>query len=160
MRRRVPAMAAQSLAPTGAMFALIAFWTGPLWGRQSWRTWWDVHLALELVLLLLFVAIILFRAALEDSAWADRVTGVIALAGFACVPVVMGSWAHWPVLHRFLKSSQPDPDAMTKPIAALATITTGFALYAVAVALLRLRCVILERDRNSEWVERHTGGLR
>ena len=159
-RRRLPAMLAESIAPTGAMFALIAFWTGSLWGRQSWRTWWDMHLALELVLLLLFVAIILFRAAIDDGRLADRVTAAVALAGLACIPVILGSWAHWPTLHRFLKESQVDPAAMDLAFAALAMTTCGFCLYAAAVGLRRLRCVILERDRQSDWVERHTGGLK
>lgn len=157
---RLPAMVAQALAPTGAMFALVAVWTGALWGRQSTRTWWDIHLALEVVLLLLFVAIVLLRAAMEDGAWADRVAGVIALSGFACLPVVLGTPSHWPTLHRFLKEYQSPADGMMAPGVALAAITAGFATYAIAVALLRLRCIILERDRASEWVERHTGGLR
>jgi heme exporter protein C len=159
-RRRLPAMVAQALAPTGAMFALVAYWTGTLWERHSVRTWWDAHLTLELVILLLFVAIMMFRAAIEDHALADRVTGAIALAGLACIPVILGSWAHWPSLHRFIKATQGDPDAMAAAMAAMAAATAGFGLYAAAAGLLRLRCVILERDRRSDWVERHTGGLR
>lgn len=157
---RLPAMLAQAVAPTGAMFALVALATGALGDRQSARTWWDIHLTLELVLLLLFVAIVLLRAAMEDGAWADRVAGIIALSGFACLPVVLGTPAHWPTLHRFLKEYQSGGDGMPVPGAALAAITAGFATYALAVALLRLRCIILERDRGSDWVERHTGGLR
>lgn len=157
---RLPSMVAQALTPTGAMFALVALWTGTLWGRQSTRTWWDFHLALELALLLLFVAIILLRAAMEDGPWADRVTGVVALAGFAGLPAVLGAPAHWTTLQRFLREFQPGPGGMLAPGVALAAITAGFAMYAMAVGLLRLRCIVLERERGSDWVERHTGGLR
>lgn len=157
-RWRLPSMVAQALAPTGAMFALVALWTGTLWGRQSTRAWWDAHLVLEAALLFLFVAIVLLRAAMEDGALADRVTGIVALAGFACLPVLMGFPTHWSPLHRFLREYRPGPGGMLAPGMALAAITAGFAMYAMAVALLRLRCIVLERDRSSEWVEtRHRG---
>src|SRR5439155_21116393 len=37
---RLSAMMAQALAPTGALMTLIALWTGSLWGRPTWGTYW------------------------------------------------------------------------------------------------------------------------
>ena len=37
---RLSAMMAQSLAPTGALMTFIALWTGALWGRPTWGTYW------------------------------------------------------------------------------------------------------------------------
>src|SRR6201994_2719620 len=31
---------ARAIAPTGALFTLLALWTGSLWGRATWGTWW------------------------------------------------------------------------------------------------------------------------
>src|SRR5678809_1375069 len=51
---RLSFMMARALAPTGAHFTFIALWTGSLWGRPTWGTYWvwDARLTSELVLLL------------------------------------------------------------------------------------------------------------
>ena len=37
---RLSGMMASALAPTGALFTFIALWTGSLWGRPTWGTYW------------------------------------------------------------------------------------------------------------------------
>ena len=37
---RLSAMMAQALAPTGALMASLALWTGAFWGRPTWGTYW------------------------------------------------------------------------------------------------------------------------
>ena len=37
---RLSAMMAQALAPTGALMTVLALWTGALWGRPTWGTYW------------------------------------------------------------------------------------------------------------------------
>lgn len=46
---RLSAMMAQALAPTGALFAFLSLWTGALWGKPMWGTWWvwDARLTSE-----------------------------------------------------------------------------------------------------------------
>ena len=53
---RLAAMLAQALAPTGAMFTAIALWTGALWGKPTWGTYWawDARMTSELILLFLY----------------------------------------------------------------------------------------------------------
>jgi hypothetical protein len=43
-------------------------------------------------------------------------------------------------------------------LAGLLALSLGLLLYAGAAALLRLRCVILEAERQSDWVARRGGG--
>ena len=52
---RLASMLALSLAPTGAIMTFIALWTGAVWGKPTWGTWWvwDARLPSELVLLFL-----------------------------------------------------------------------------------------------------------
>ena len=40
----------------------------------------------------------------------------------------------------------------------LFAMAAGFWMYGSAVALMRLRCVILERERQSDWVTQCSGG--
>ena len=37
---RLSGMMATALAPTGALFAFLSLWTGALWGKPMWGTWW------------------------------------------------------------------------------------------------------------------------
>jgi len=49
---RLSGMMTRALAPTGAMFAFLSLWTGALWGKPMWGTWWvwDARLTSELIL--------------------------------------------------------------------------------------------------------------
>src|SRR5258705_13522126 len=49
---RLSGMMARALAPTGALFTFIALWTGSLWGKPTWGTYWvwDARLTSELIL--------------------------------------------------------------------------------------------------------------
>src|SRR3569833_1759823 len=40
LNTRLSAMMASALAPTGALFTFLALWTGALWGKPMWGTWW------------------------------------------------------------------------------------------------------------------------
>ena len=67
-------MMARALAPTGALFTFIALWTGALWGKPTWGTWWvwDARLTSELILLFLYLGFIALQAAIDDPRRADR----------------------------------------------------------------------------------------
>ena len=47
---RLSHMMAAALAPTGALFAFLSLWTGALWGKPTWGTYWvwDARLTSEL----------------------------------------------------------------------------------------------------------------
>src|SRR5215217_729151 len=80
---RLSGMMASALAPTGALFTFIALWTGSLWGKPTWGTWWvwDARLTSELILLFLYLGVMLLRTSIEDSRRADRASAIFALVG-------------------------------------------------------------------------------
>jgi hypothetical protein len=45
-------------APTGALMTFIALWTGALWGRPTWGTYWARMRMTELILLFLYLGVI------------------------------------------------------------------------------------------------------
>ena len=57
LNTRLSAMMMESLAPTGAMFTALALWTGALWGKPTWGTYWvwDARMTSTLILLFLYV---------------------------------------------------------------------------------------------------------
>jgi heme exporter protein C len=150
---RLASMMVEALAPTGALFALLALWTGSLWSKGALDVWWDwdARRLADLTLLTFFVACTLMRQALDDSPRADMVAAALALLGAALLLFVL----HSVELIPRVQSHPPErSDAMAgRVIAALAVVTAGFMAYAGAAVLKRLRCVLLERERASAWIE-------
>jgi hypothetical protein len=74
---RLSGMMASALAPTGALFAFLSLWTGALWGKPMWGTWWvwDARLTSELILLFLYIGFIALQAAIDDPRRADKAGG-------------------------------------------------------------------------------------
>src|SRR6266704_134972 len=99
---RLSAMMAQALAPTGALMTFIALWTGALWGRPTWGTYWawDARMTSELILLFLYFGVIALRNAIEDPRRADRACAVLALVGAVNVPIIYFSVYWWNTLHQ------------------------------------------------------------
>lgn len=157
-RQRFFSMIASALAPTGALFAFLALWTGSLWGKPIWGTWWvwEARLTAELLLLFLFLGYIALQEAIDDSRRADRASGLLALVGAFGLPLLYFSVLRWSVTHGSTPHSLSAPDS---PIitAGIMLMSLGLAAYAAAATLARLRNVILKRERNSEWVERNFG---
>jgi heme exporter protein C len=71
---RLSGMMAQALAPTGALLAFLSLWTGALWGKPMWGTWWvwDARLTSELILLFLYIGFIALQSAIDDRAAPTR----------------------------------------------------------------------------------------
>src|SRR4051812_41552471 len=99
---RLSAMMASALAPTGALLTVIALWTGSLWGRPTWGTWWvwDARLTSEAILLFLYLGFIALESAIEDPRRADRAGAILALTGTVNVPIIYFSVQWWSTLHQ------------------------------------------------------------
>jgi heme exporter protein C len=146
---RLSFMMARALAPTGALFTFIALWTGSLWGKPTWGTYWvwDARLTSELILLFLYLGYMALQAAIEDRRRADRAGALLAIVGAVNVPIIYYSVQWWNTLHQGASVS------LTKAPSMAMTMLTGMLLmalacwlYSIAVALVRVRCMIRERE--------------
>lgn len=152
---RLSAMMAQSLAPTGALMTLIALVTGSLWGRPTWGTYWawDARMTSELILLFLYLGIIALRNAIDDPRRADRACAVLSLVGAINVPIIYFSVRWWNTLHQGSSVSlSAGPRMAAIMLAGMLILAFAAWFYAIAVALLRVRVVMLEREGGSGWV--------
>ncbi|RMH15332.1 MAG: heme ABC transporter permease [Gammaproteobacteria bacterium] len=152
---RLSSMMAEALAPTGAMFAFLALWTGALWGKPTWGTWWvwDARLTSELILLFLYIGYIALNSAIEDRHRAARACGLLALVGVINVPIIYFSVRWWNTLHQGASVSMEKGSSMASiMLISMLIMTFAFWMYTIAVALLRVRTIILEREQNTEWV--------
>lgn len=153
---RLSSMVASALAPTGAMMTFIALWTGSLWGKPMWGTWWvwDARLTSELILLFLYFGFMSLQAAIDDPRRADKAGAVIALVGVVNVPIIYFSVKWWNTLHQGASVSLTRSPTMAKTmLLGMLIMALAFWMYSIAAMLLRLRAIILERERNSDWAK-------
>ncbi len=153
---RLSSMMAQALAPTGALFTFLALWTGALWGKPTWGTWWvwDARLTSELILLFLYMGYMSLTAAIDDPRRADKAGAILALVGAVNVPIIYFSVQWWNTLHQGASVSLTRAPSMAKVmLVGMLLMALAAWMYAIAAALSRVRLLILEREKNTTWVQ-------
>jgi heme exporter protein C len=154
-RIKVAHAVSAAVAPVGASFTLLALFTGSLWGRPMWGTYWawDPRLTSELILLFLYFGVMSLRPAFEDPARGDRAAALLAIVGVVNVPIIHYSVLWWNSLHQgatVAKLGKPAIDSsMLWP---LLSNFLGFMLFFGAVLCIRLRGEVLNRERQATWV--------
>jgi heme exporter protein C len=151
---------ASMLALTGACMTFLALWTGALWGKPTWGTWWvwDARLTSELILLFLYIGFMSLHAAIDDERRADRAAGLLALVGVVNVPIIYFSVKWWNTLHQGASVSlSKAPSMATTMLWGMLIMALAFWMYSIAVALARTRVIIVERERGTRWVHQLLG---
>jgi heme exporter protein C len=154
-RARLASMVARAIAPTGAIFTFLALWTGALWGRPTWGTYWvwDARLTSELILLFLYLGYIALTEAIDDTRRSDAAGALLAVVGAVNVPIIYFSVKWWNTLHQGASVSlTAAPKMATTMLTAMLLMTVACWAYAFAVVFMRTRAIILERERDTQWV--------
>jgi heme exporter protein C len=155
LNTRLSGMMSSALAPTGAMFTFLALWTGALWGKPTWGTYWvwDARLTSELVLLFLYLGFIALKGSISDPVRSDRAGAILAIVGVVNVPIIYFSVQWWNTLHQGASVSLTRSPSMAKTmLLGMLLMALAAWMYSIAVSLARLRKIILERERDAEWV--------
>ena len=150
LQTRLSAMMARALAPTGALFTFIALWTGSLWGKPTWGTWWvwDARLTSELILLFLYFGFIALTASIDERRRADRAGALLAIVGVVNVPIIYYSVKWWNTLHQGASVSFTQAPSMAATmVTGMLLMALAFWMYSIAVAMVRVRCEIMEDER-------------
>ena len=156
LNTRLASMMARALAPTGALMTLLALWTGALWGKPTWGTWWvwDARITSMLILLFLYCGVIALQSAIDNATTAARAAAILALVGVVNIPIIKYSVEWWHSLHQpatFRLTEKPAmPMEMWLP---LLVMVVGYYLFFAAALLQRTRCELVERERKSRWVK-------
>lgn len=160
LNARLSGMMAQALAPTGALMAFLSLWTGALWGKPMWGAWWvwDARLTSELILFFLYIGFIALQASIDDPRRADKAGAIVALVGVVNVPIIYFSVTWWNTLHQGASVSMDKaPSMATTMLWGMLLMALGLWMYCIAVALQRVRAIILEREAHAEWVQQLAG---
>lgn len=141
---------AHASARTGVLFTALCLLTGMLWGRPIWGAFWawDPRLTLTLVLFLIYLGYLTFRANAGDETRGARIASVIGIAGFTVVPLVHFSVDWWRGQHPARTVIRPESGPAMPPemqVTLLAMVVVFTLLYLVFLAL-GVRLLKLETD--------------
>src|SRR5712692_190919 len=151
---RLASMMATAISTTGAIFTFIALVTGSLWGRPAWGVWWvwDARLTSTLILMFLYIGFISLQASIDDPRRADRAGAVLALVGVINVPIIYFSVQWWNSLHQGATITAKSFKMAPSMLWAMLILLAACWMYSIAVVLVRVRNIILERERDAPWL--------
>lgn len=145
-------VANKAAAPLGATFTALALYTGALWGRPTWGTFWewDGRMTSTLVLLLIYLGIIALWRAFDDQLRAGRIIAVVTLVGAVNIPIIKFSVDWWQTLHQpssvFVAGG---PRMSMDVLMPLLVMTVGFTLLFLTLHVVSIRTEILRRRANT-----------
>jgi heme exporter protein C len=140
--------AQRAAAPLGATFTFVCLVTGSLWGKPMWGTYWiwDARLTSELVLLLIYLALVALWQSIEDHGRAARVAAIMTLVGLVNIPVIKFSVDWWNTLHQPASVFRMNGPAMAGSMLwPLLVMAIGATLLFVTLHLMAIRNEILSR---------------
>lgn len=145
-------VAMKSAAPLGAAFTAIALFTGALWGRPTWGTFWewDGRMTSTLILLFMYLGLIALWKSFDDQLRAAKVIAVLTLVGAINIPVIKFSVDWWNTLHQpasvFRTGGPTIPGSILLP---LFMMMFAFTCLFITLHLASMRTEILTRRVNS-----------
>ncbi len=143
-------------APIGASMALIALITGSIWGRPMWGTWWiwDARLTSELILFLIYLAIIATQSSIRNPQQADKLIAILTLVGLIDLPIIHFSVYWWNTLHQGATLSLMSKPKIASPMLYPLLITlAGFMVLATYFIVEGARIKLLDREKKQKWVK-------
>ncbi|HEY3103797.1 MAG TPA: heme ABC transporter permease CcmC [Pyrinomonadaceae bacterium] len=151
---RLASMMATAIAPTGAIFTFISLVTGSLWGRPAWGVYWvwDARMTSTLILMFLYIGFISLQSSIDDTRRADRAGAVLALVGVINVPIIYFSVQWWNTLHQGATLTARSFKMAPSMLSAMLILMAACWMYSIAVVLVRVRLIILEREREAPWL--------
>jgi heme exporter protein C len=154
-RMKLADVVARATAPIGASFTLIALFTGSIWGKPMWGTWWvwDARLTSELILLFLYLGFMALQAAIEDRRNAARAAAVLAVVGVVNLPIIHYSVEWWNTLHQGATITKfGAPSIAMSMLIPLLIMFVAFKTYYFSVMLIRARGELLVSEQRAQWV--------
>ncbi|MEZ4766930.1 MAG: cytochrome c biogenesis protein CcsA [Caldilineales bacterium] len=93
---------AVSSAEIGVVFTAANLVSGSIWARPTWNTWWtwdDPRLTLAAIVLMVYIAYLMLRNAIDDPERKARLASIYGIVGFISVPLSFVSVRIWRTIH-------------------------------------------------------------
>ena len=140
----------KAIAPIGAVFTILCLFSGSMWGKPMWGTWWvwDARLTSVAILFIVYLLIIFLNQTFENREVREKTIAIFILIGSINLPIIKFSVDWWNTLHQtasISKLSAPSIDmSMLQP---LLMMTIGFSMIGMIIAILRIKAEILLRKK-------------
>ena len=144
-----------AIAPIGAIITVVSLFTGAVWGKPTWGTYWiwDARLTSQLILLFLYLGVIALYVSFDDKQQGAKAAGIMAIVGVINIPIIKYSVDWWNTLHQTATISKFDKPSMPpEMLIPLLVAMAGMAGYIGTVTLIRLKNELIKRDSHRPWV--------
>jgi len=138
----------KAAAPLGAAFTAMALFSGSLWGRPTWGTFWewDGRMTSTLVLFFIYLGLIALWSAFDDKLRAAKLVAVLTLVGAINIPIIKFSVDWWNTLHQPASVLRPDGPTMPASILTpLFVMLFAFTFLFLALQVTAMRTEITAR---------------
>jgi len=148
----------------GMVFIALGIFSGSIWARPVWNTWWtwDPRLTTTLIMELIYAAYLLLRSGLDDPKNRARLSAVYATVGFVSVPLTFISIRVFRTIHPVLVGSS-DPSVGTFAMSprmqtAFFGSLAAFTILFIALYWHRYRLGMAQNEVQQKRMEIEAGG--
>jgi heme exporter protein C len=141
-------VSAKCAAPLGAVFTFLALWTGSVWGKPMWGTWWvwDARLTSMFILFIMYLGLIALWRTVEDPSRAARAAAILTLVGAINIPIIKYSVDWWNTLHQPASVFRADgPTIHFSMLWPLLVMALAFSLLFLVLHFMAMRNEVLRR---------------
>ncbi len=148
-----------SSAPIGATFTALALFTGAVWGRPTWGTYWvwDARLTSELILLFLYFGVMGLYSAYDEPRKAARAAALLALVGVVNLPIIHFSVTWWNTLHQPPSLTTDGSSIHPSMLVPMLVMLFAWKVFYLGNLITRARLRLLEQDQRKRWVAHALG---
>jgi heme exporter protein C len=96
-KMKVSFIVMRAAAPIGAVLTFVSLFTGAVWGKPTWGTWWvwDARITSMVILFFLYLGVIALSGAFEREDSANKSSAILALVGTVNIPIIYKSVDWW-----------------------------------------------------------------
>lgn len=144
-----------ALAPIGVVITFISLFTGAVWGKPTWGTYWiwDARLTSQLILLFLYAGVIALYLSFDDKQQGAKTAAIVAIVGVINIPIIKYSVEWWNTLHQTATISKLDKPSMpAEMLFPLLSAMLGMAGFIATITVIRLKNELVKQDLHRPWV--------
>ena len=137
----------KSLAPSGLVFNVIALFTGSIWGKPTWGTWWawDARITSMLILVFFYIMYLVAWRIYENNDKVFKITLIITILGIVNVPIIKYSVDWWNTLHQPASINiLSKPSIHVSMLFPLLIMTAAFALFSLLIFLMKYNTELIK----------------
>ncbi|MCL5291617.1 MAG: cytochrome c biogenesis protein CcsA [Actinobacteria bacterium] len=141
----------------GFLFGLLVEWTGVIWTRSEWGTWWEwePRLTTYLILMLMYAGYFVLRSAMAEESSRARFAAVYSIIAAVSVPLTFFSIRLIPSVHPIVFTSS---GAQMEPPMLAAFLISMFGMAIFSLALIRAHYSIQLMGEEVEYLKDRLGG--